>query len=61
MDVRGTVYLPDGDVKINGNLGALVMDQIIAQTFDALGNGGDMMALKEQDYIYKFTAAGLVE
>ena len=61
MDVRGTIYLPDGDVKVNGNLGGLVMDQVIAKTFDALGNGGDILALKDTDYIYKFTAAGLVE
>ncbi|MGD8487270.1 MAG: pilus assembly protein TadG-related protein [Chloroflexota bacterium] len=61
MDVRGTIYLPDGDVKINGNEGDLVMDQIIAQTYDAMGNGGDILALKEKDQIYQFTAAGLVE
>ena len=61
MDVRGTIYLPDGDVKVNGNLGGLVMDQVISKTFDALGNGGDILALKEANYIFKFTAAGLVE
>ena len=37
------------------------MDQVIAMTFDALGNGGDILALKDTDNIYKFTAAGLVE
>jgi hypothetical protein len=61
MDVRGTIYLPSGDVKINGNLGALVMDQVISVTYDALGNGGDILALKDTNYIYQFTAAGLVE
>jgi hypothetical protein len=61
MDVRGTIYLPTGDVKINGNEGDLVIDQIIAMTFDALGNGGDILALKETEHIYQFTAAGLVE
>ena len=61
MDVRGTIYLPDGDVKVNGNLGDLVMDQVISQTYDALGNGGDILDLRDQDYVYQFTAAGLVE
>ena len=61
MDVRGTIYLPDGDVKVNGNEGDLVMDQVIAKTFVALGNGGDILALKDNDHIYQFNAAGLVE
>ncbi|MGI9577594.1 MAG: hypothetical protein ACR2OH_05315, partial [Microthrixaceae bacterium] len=61
MDVRGTIYLPSGDVKVNGNQGALVMDQTIAMTYDVLGNQGNVLALKETNYIYQFTAAGLVE
>ncbi len=61
MDVRGTIYLPDGDVKVNGDQGDLVMDQVISKTFVALGNGGDILALKDTDYIFQFRAAGLVE
>ena len=61
MDVRGTIYLPTGDVKINGNEGDLVMDQIISMTYVVNGNGGDILALKDKDHIFKFTAAGLVE
>jgi len=61
MDVRGTIYLPSGDVKINGNDGDLVMDQVIARTFKVNGNDGDILALKDTDNIYKFNAAGLVE
>lgn len=61
MNVRGTIYLPSGDVKVNGNMGDLVMDQVISVTYDALGNGGDILALKDTNYIYQFTAAGLVE
>jgi hypothetical protein len=61
MDVRGTIYLPDGDVKINGNNGDLVMDQIIAKTYVVNGNSGDILALRDQDKIFKFSAAGLVE
>jgi hypothetical protein len=48
-------------VKVNGNMGDLVMDQVISVTYDALGNGGDILALKDTNYIYQFTAAGLVE
>jgi hypothetical protein len=61
MDVRGTIYLPDGDVKINGNNGDLVMDQIIAKAYVVNGNSGDILALRDQDRIFTFTAAGLVE
>ena len=61
MDVRGTIYLPDGEVVINGNNGDLVMDQIIARTFKVNGDSGDILALKDTDNIYKFNAAGLVE
>jgi len=61
MDVRGTIYMPIGDAKVNGDEGDLVMDQVIAGTFDALGNGGDILVLKDVDNIFKFNAAGLVE
>ena len=61
MDVRGTIYLPEGDVKINGNEGDLVMDQILSKTYKVNGNDGDILALKDKDNIFKFTAAGLVE
>ena len=61
MDVRGTIYLPQGDVKVNGNAGELVMDQVIAWSIFASGNGGDILALKDNDNVYQFTAAGLVE
>jgi hypothetical protein len=61
MDVRGTIYLPTGDVRVNGDQGDLIMDQIISQTFLANGNGGEILALRDQDKIFKFTASGLVE
>ena len=37
------------------------MDQIIAMTYVVNGNGGDILALKDKDHIFKVTAAGLVE
>ena len=61
MNVRGTIYLPDGDGRVVGAQGDLVMDQIISQTYHASGNSGDILALRDEDYIYQFTAVGLVE
>lgn len=62
MDVRGTVYAPVGDVRVNGNAGQLTMDQIIALTFEATGApGSQIFAQKEVANIFQFTAAGLVE
>lgn len=61
MDVRGTVYAPNGDVKVNGNEGGVTLDQVIAWTFFASGNGGKILALDENDNVYQFNAAGLVE
>jgi hypothetical protein len=61
MDVRGTIYVPSGQVRVNGDQGDIVMDQIIADSMLINGNIGDMLVLRDQDYIYQFTAAGLVE
>ena len=62
LDVRGTIYAPTGDVKINGSAGQLTMDQIIAWRFKVNGSTGSVMrALNELDYVYLFRAAGLVE
>jgi hypothetical protein len=37
------------------------MDQIIALTYLVNGGGGTVTALNGDDFIFKFTAAGLVE
>jgi hypothetical protein len=65
-NVRGTIYVPSGQVKINGNGGVLVTDQIIADTYliDGSGPGADessVLVQYDSDFIFKFTAAGLVE
>jgi hypothetical protein len=61
LDVRGTIYAPEGDVKVNGNGGNVTLDQVIALTFFASGNGGAILALDETENEYQFYAAGLVE
>jgi hypothetical protein len=47
-------------VKVNGNGGDVVLDQVIGLTFEAAGNGGTILAL-DDEYVYPFYAAGLVE
>ena len=62
MILRGTIYLPNGDVNANGNSAEdLVVDQVIAYTFSFNGNGGSITILNDEDYIVTFSAAGLVE
>lgn len=61
MDLRGTIYVAKGDVKVNGSSGTLIMDQTIALTYKVNGSGGIVKALNDEDFIFKLTAAGLVE
>jgi hypothetical protein len=62
MDVRGTIYVPAGEVKVNGSSGTLTLDQVIADTFLVNGApGSDILALRDNEYIIKLRGAGLVE
>jgi hypothetical protein len=62
MAVRGTIYAPTGDVKVNGNDGQLTLDQVIASTFVVNGSpGSQILALNSEDYSLLFYGAGLVE
>ena len=61
LDVYGTIYVPEGEVSVNGNSGVTTLDQIIARTFTANGNGGNINARREEENLYQFTGAGLVE
>lgn len=61
MNLRGTIYVAKGDVKVNGSSGTLIMDQIIALTYLVNGSGGTVQALNDEDFILKLRAAGLVE
>jgi hypothetical protein len=60
-EVMGIIYVPGGQVKLNGNGGTLVTDQIIADTFDINGNGGTIRALRGTGVDANMIAAGLVE
>lgn len=61
MNVRGTIYVPKGEVKVNGGTGTMVTDQVIAFRYTINGNGGTIQLLNNQDFEFKFQAAGLVE
>jgi hypothetical protein len=39
----------------------MIMDQVIALTYLVNGGGGTIQALNDEDFVVKFTAAGLVE
>jgi len=60
-EVMGIIYVPNGQVKLNGNGGTLITDQIIAGTYDINGNGGTIKVLRNVGVDAVITAAGLVE
>jgi hypothetical protein len=59
--VEGIIYVPGGQVKLNGNGGTLIVDQVIADTFDINGNGGTIQILRGTGVDAVIVAAGLVE
>jgi Putative Flp pilus-assembly TadE/G-like len=59
--VEGIIYVPAGQVKLNGNGGTLIVDQVIADTYDINGNGGTIKVLRNVGVDAIITAAGLVE
>ena len=60
-EVAGVIYVPEGQVKLNGNGGSLTTDQIIAGTYDINGNGGTIKVLHGVGFDSIIVAAGLVE
>jgi hypothetical protein len=60
-EVRGIVYAPQGDVKVNGSNSVFSMDQVIAWTFKVNGSGGTVNVLRETGVDAKIEAVGLVE
>jgi hypothetical protein len=60
-NVEGVIYSPIGQIKLNGNGGTLVVDQIIAGTYDINGNGGTIRVLDNSGFDANITAAGLVD
>ena len=62
LQVRGTIYIPAGNVRVNGSGGTTTTDQIIARTFVANGApGSTIRVLFDQNFVFKQTLAGLVE
>lgn len=59
--VEGIIYVPGGQVKLNGNGGTLIVDQVIADTFDINGNGGTIKVMRGTGVDAVIVAAGLVE
>lgn len=60
-EVEGMVYVPEGQVKLNGNGGTLIVDQIIADTYLIDGGGGTIKVLARTSFESVITAAGLVD
>jgi hypothetical protein len=60
-EVEGIIYVPEGQVKLNGNGGTLIVDQVIAGTFLIDGSGGTIKVLAGTGLDSTITAAGLVE
>ena len=60
--VRGTIYVPTGEVKVNGSGGTVTVDQVIAFRFTINGAPGSQInVLYDSGFIFGFTAAGLIE
>ena len=59
--VRGIVYIPAGQVKVNGSNSTFSMDQVIAGTFLINGSGGTVNVLHETGVDALVQAVGLVE
>jgi hypothetical protein len=60
-DVRGLIYVPAGQVKVNGASSAVTIDQVIADTFMINGSGGTINVLRENGVDAIVSAVGLVE
>ena len=61
MIVRGVIYAPCGHVKVNGNTGTVITDQIVANTFALIGNGGGLTIAFDEDFLPQLRLAGLIE
>jgi hypothetical protein len=60
--VRGTIYVPSGEVQANGSGGNITVDQVIADRFVVNGSTGSSIGiLFDANFVFGLTAAGLVE
>jgi len=60
-NVEGMVYVPSGDVQLNGNGGTLTVGQIIANTYKINGGHGTIRVTDDDLFEAIIVAAGLVE
>jgi hypothetical protein len=60
-EVEGVVYVPGGQVKLNGNGGTLVTDQIIADNYLINGDNGTIKVLRRTGVDAVISGAGLVD
>jgi hypothetical protein len=59
--VEGIMYVPAGQVKLNGNGGTLTVDQVIADNYLIDGGGGTINILRDTGVDAIIVAAGLVD
>jgi hypothetical protein len=59
--IRGIVYAPLGDVKVNGSSSVFTVDQVIANTFQINGSGGTVNVVRSAGVDAIIQAVGLVE
>jgi hypothetical protein len=60
-EVAGTIYVPSGDVKVNGSDSALILDQVIAFSYKINGSGGTIDVLYRTGVTAHVSGVGLVE
>jgi hypothetical protein len=60
-EVKGIVYVPKALIKLNGNGGTLILDQVIADTYLIDGGGGRIDVLRGAGVDAVIVAAGLVD
>jgi len=60
LELAGTIYNPNGNVKVNGGAGDSMAAQIIAYTFSITGNGGFTVTY-DADGVVHLAGVGLVQ
>jgi hypothetical protein len=61
MEIAGTIYVPSGDVEVNGSGGRMILDQVIAYTYKINGSGGTIDILYRDGVTARISGVGLVE
>ena len=61
MQVRGLIYAPSAQIRVNGSSGTITVDQVIASTFNINGGGGTINVAQDAGFLPELELAGLVE